>query len=531
MRLLLCLFVYFFCQTILCAQPEKRLALLIGNGNYTEAPLKNPAKDAQALGGVLEGLGFTTTIRTNRSLSNMKRDINLFRDQVKKAKQSGYRTIACVYYSGHGMQIGGTNYLIPIAHQIEDQVDVEREAYPADVLLKKLQLATADVNIVILDACRNNPFERSLKGRVKDLFPELEEGLADIGTPTVGTLIAYATAPGKVANDGDGSNSPYAKALIKYLPQAGITIEQAFRRVRNEVYASTRKTQTPWEASSLMGDDLYLKAPSSALSISPTRPKQTSHIATPKGMKKVDGGSFTPSESNGPTLSLSPFLMDQYEVTFAQFDAFCTATGREKPDDEGWGRGNRPVIHVDWYDAIEYCNWRSAKEGLQLVYTIDKTREDPNNKNVHDNKRWLVSCNWNVNGYRLPTETEWKYAAGGGKTKPDKWSGTNAVSTLSRYANYNKQVGKTTAVGTYLPSQLGLYDMNGNIIEWCWDWHGNPPDSREKNPTGPSQGQIRVLCGGSWLYTNISATSVKSQDGIKPDRKNDFIGFRCVRTY
>ncbi len=260
MRLLLLLFVQLSCYLMLSAQAEKRLALLIGNGNYAEAPLKNPAKDAQALGSILEKLGFETSIRTHRNLSAMKRDINQFRDQVQKAKQSGYRTIACVYYSGHGMQIGGTNYLIPIAHQIEDQVDVEREAYPADVLLKKLQLATADVNIVILDACRNNPFERSLKGRVKDLFPELEEGLADIGTPTVGTLIAYATAPGKVANDGDENNSPYAKALIKYLPQAGITIEQVFRRVRNEVYASTRKTQTPWEASSLMGDDLYLKA-------------------------------------------------------------------------------------------------------------------------------------------------------------------------------------------------------------------------------------------------------------------------------
>ena len=527
MRLILLLIIQ-FSSCMLFSQMEKRLALLIGNSNYQEAPLRNPVNDVKALGTVLENLNFTTTVRTNRNLDSIRSDINRFRDQISAAKRQGFQTIACIYYSGHGMQIRGINYLIPVDHQIEDQTDVKREAYEVDQLLEKLQLAKADVNIVILDACRNNPFEKSLKGRVKNLFPELEDGLADVGTPTVGTLIAYATAPGKITNDGDDRNSPYAKALTKYLPEPGITIEQVFRRVRNDVLDYTRDTQIPWEANSLRGDDLYLKAKPSTGGGNPPA------TAIPANMALVAAGTFIMNEGKGPSVNLSPFIIDKTEVTFAMYDAFCEATGRSQPNDEGWGRGNRPVINVDWYDAVEYCNWRSSKEGLQAVYTIDKNRKDPNNKSSYDDKKWLVTCDWRANGYRLPTEAEWEYAAGGGKRQPDKWAGTNDSNELKRYANISGDEDSykiTAPVKSFEPNSIGLYDMSGNVYDWCWDWYKSDYSTNSQtDPHGPNEGEGRVIRGGSWQSLD-NYTRVAFRYGVNPEDRGFYVGFRCLRAY
>ncbi len=217
---------------------EKRVALVIGNGAYPGAgALKNPANDARDIAAKLKRLGFEVIVRTDVRQKDMLRALTEFGDKV----QAG--TEALFFYAGHGMQVRGRNYLIPIDAEIRSESAVSSEAVDVDQLLDKL--APARLSLVILDACRNNPFERRFRGG--------GQGLAQINAPT-GTLIAYATAPGKVAADGDGRNGLYTSELLSAMDVSGIKIEDVFKRVRGNVVRKSNDAQTPWESSSLTGD-------------------------------------------------------------------------------------------------------------------------------------------------------------------------------------------------------------------------------------------------------------------------------------
>ncbi len=269
----------------------------------------------------------------------------------------------------------------------------------------------------------------------------------------------------------------------------------------------------------------------------------------PDNMVRVRGGTFTMGDmfAEGgsdelPTHSVTvdEFLMGKTEVTFDEFDAFCTATGREKPSDAGWGRGTRPVINVDWYDAVEYCNWLSQRQGLNVAYTIDKSREDPNNSGTYDSKKWTVSTNWNANGYRLPTEAEWEYAAreagkkirfGNGKDIADP-AQINFDGSASNYSVVGEFRGETVPVGEIAgaANNLGLRHMSGNVWEWCNDWYDGYNSSPSKDPKGADSGGVRVLRGGSWYYYPgyvRCAVRVRSD----PGGRGAFVGFRVARGY
>jgi formylglycine-generating enzyme required for sulfatase activity len=211
--------------------------------------------------------------------------------------------------------------------------------------------------------------------------------------------------------------------------------------------------------------------------------------------------------------------MGKYEVTFDEYDAFCNATGLSKPKDENWGRGNRPVINVSWFDAIAYCNWLSDKENLPKAYD--------NNGNLLDKDGRVTTDPSKVVGYRLPTEAEWEYAArGGNKSKGYKYSGSNTVGDV---AWYNSNSGsKTQEVGKKLPNELGIHDMSGNVWEWCSDFYANYSSPEQTNPYSNS-GSGRVRRGGSW-YSVATVVRVAYRSSDTPAYTDYGLGFRIART-
>jgi len=228
------------------SEQSKRYALVIGQSNYINSPLRNPVNDANDIAVELKRLGFEVMIYTNISQNDMKRQIRAFGDKLSANKGTGL-----FFYAGHGMQVNGENYLIPIGAKIEKEQDVELEAVNLKRVLGEMEYAQNDMNIVILDACRNNPFARSFRSGGN-------KGLASTLAPT-GTFIAYATAPGKVAADGKGKNGLYTQELLKALKQKGLRIEDVFKKVRTNVYQQSEKKQVPWENSSIFGDFYFNK--------------------------------------------------------------------------------------------------------------------------------------------------------------------------------------------------------------------------------------------------------------------------------
>ncbi len=224
------------------ASAESRLALVIGNSAYKAVPaLPNPANDARAMTEFLKSAGFEVTSIQDLTLSDMRQAISQFADSLAGKPD----TVAAVYYAGHGLQVDGENFLVPVDASIVREADVPLQSLRLVDLMNTLAAIPSKSRIVMLDACRNNPFSEINKvtGR----------GLAIVDAPP-GTIISYATSPGSEALDGDGANSPYTTAVLAAAREPGLPIEQAFKRVRFAVNSATNKQQLPWESSSLTSD-------------------------------------------------------------------------------------------------------------------------------------------------------------------------------------------------------------------------------------------------------------------------------------
>ena len=222
---------------------EGRTALIIGNADYEGVPLKNPVNDARAMKEFLLSRNFDVIYGENTSRNKM---YDLFDEYVKKVNDK--RGVALFYYAGHGVGFDGENFLIPVDARIKNKRDIQRNAFSVSTVLGEISDQKTRLNIVILDACRNNPFkgDRAAGG-----------GLEGVNTNAKGTFIAYATAPGKTANDGDGEHGVYTKNLLNNMSKEGLTIEQVFKGVRRGVEQETSGDQTPWETSSLNGDFFF----------------------------------------------------------------------------------------------------------------------------------------------------------------------------------------------------------------------------------------------------------------------------------
>ncbi|MDH3742631.1 MAG: caspase family protein [Hyphomicrobiales bacterium] len=240
--------------TVTGALAEKRVALIIGNSAYSKVErLDNPANDATKLAQKLKAIGFdTVTLKLDLTYGNFRQTLRQF------SRVAAGADVAAIYFAGHGIEVNGTNYLIPTDARLAHVDDVEFEALPLSTVMTAINRA-GKLKLVILDACRNNPFKQSMASTGSTR--SIGRGLARVSPEGSDTLIAYAAKEGTVAADGTGNHSPYARALLKHLSTPGIDVRLLFGRVRDEVLASTGRKQEPFTYGSLGGQSIYLKPP------------------------------------------------------------------------------------------------------------------------------------------------------------------------------------------------------------------------------------------------------------------------------
>lgn len=242
---------------------------------------------------------------------------------------------------------------------------------------------------------------------------------------------------------------------------------------------------------------------------------------------KIDGGTFMMGSKDDTKIAendeqkqhevkVNSFELNQLEVTVWEWKQYCKKTNTKLPKTPSWGwKDNYPITNVTWYDVIKYCNWLSKQDGLKPTYKFAGP---------------LVVCDFNANGYRLPTEAEWEYAAkGGNKSKNTFFAGSNDSNEVAWHAKNSDK--RPHSVGTKLPNELGIHDMSGNVWEWCWDWYNKDYYKTEdgNNPKGPIRGEKKSVRGGSW-DSQESYLRTANRISTLPDVTNEFYGFRLAKS-
>lgn len=263
-------------------------------------------------------------------------------------------------------------------------------------------------------------------------------------------------------------------------------------------------------------------------------------------MIRVEGGTFEMGnvlrdsvyrdEEPIRSITLFDYELAETPTTWQQYGLFCFATESELPNDNSFGRGEHPVINVSWYDAVEYANWLSEARGRHVVYQIDKDKKDPNNHSGYDYLKWSVATDFGSTGFRLPTKSEWEFAArergkhirfGNGKDIADaaemNFNSSESIQTGS-FSVVGENRKKTTPVQQFMPNTLGFFDLSGNVWEWCYNWVGTHPGY----PNGQEQGAIRLNCGGSWQLSAFYCRTSAYKYGDAPDHRSKDIGFRLA---
>ncbi|MCG8331512.1 MAG: SUMF1/EgtB/PvdO family nonheme iron enzyme [Chitinophagales bacterium] len=560
--------------------------------NWT--PLPETKGEVNTLADILESdYGFITEFISNPSKTKIKEAIAEWNARVQPNDQILY------FFSTHGYYDKETNegYLIPYNGKLQDTYGDSWISY--EDLGRRVTKSNSKHVLLALDACYSGAFGDRYKG-VPDNLPWEE---ADDCATQIKNALAYRTRRYFTSGSKQQrtpARSLFARAWLTALRQGQ---ERGIVRVRDLRYhLGNVNTPQPEDGSftgHMDGDFVFVhreacEGMTSSYSTSQAEEQlwqQATRLNTkeayifylqayPNGKHKklaerkilggqkpilhdliemvfVEGGTFQMGREDGDdsekpvhSVTLDDFYMHRYEVTNAEFAAFLNAEGNQKIGGTEWyeisssaakienrsgryypksGYERHPVIEVNWYGAVAYCNWRSKADEFTPVYTINDTN---------------VNANWNANGYRLPTEAEWEFAARS-RGSTDKWAGTSSEASLASYANFcdenctksqkteeqNDGYERTAPVGSFHANGLGLHDMNGNVYEWCWDWYSIDyyKNSPSRNPRGPGSGSFRVPRGGSWLSTpaNLHCTD---RVRFSPNDLGSGLGFRLCRT-
>ena len=251
---------------------EHRVALIIGNSNYKQSPLKNPVNDARAMRDKLQRMGFQVVYFENMQVKQVGSVLREFRNAIRPG------SVALFFYAGHGLQVRGENYLPTVDAELASEEDVPYQALSLSAVLNTMEDSKAAVNLVLLDACRNNPFARNFRSQ--------PQGLARVQAPS-GTLIHYATRPGSVAEDGGGRHGTYTEALLQQIDDKGVPIETALKRVTIRVREATKGKQEPWMEGSLTGDFYFVVSPGATVTVQPAPPPNNSDEAAWQAAESV----------------------------------------------------------------------------------------------------------------------------------------------------------------------------------------------------------------------------------------------------
>ena len=538
------------------AQDTARVGLIIGNSSYPDAnsPLPTTVNDARTLADEFRQLQFDVDLKVNVGKEDMRRAIDAFLGKIKTGAD------ALFYFSGFGLQVDRQNFLIPVNAQIWTEADVRRDGFSVDDMLAEMQRRGAKVKIMIIDAARRNPFERRFRTSPAGLAPlGAPPGTLSLFSVAPGTVIRESDSaaansifvtelvkelrsPNQTAEQAfnqtrigvsRASNNDIVPSVASSLLE-DFYFQQRGRSQSPTVAAGPQPpiTPAPPPAPPEVSSAPPAPAPRSASPQPPTSsppqpvpsPPQVT-VVPQQGqlapmrvepgqafrdcpncpeMVAVPAGSFTmggKADYAGPPHRVtiaSDFAIGRFEVTFDEWGR-CVDEGacKTRPDDRGWGRGQRPVINVSWLDAKAFASWLSQKTGYK---------------------------------YRLPSEAEWEYAARSG-TGTTFWWGSDVGSGRANCQNCNTGQGKMTLpVGAFKPNAFGLYDTSGNVAEWvedCWhdDYRGAPTDGSAWNQP---QCQLRVLRGGAY---DSDATYVGSASRFRYDYDVPYSanGFRLVR--